>query len=101
MRILSLVEAAKELGTPDLGTFVGGGDWSYPDPVPSYFIPEDSGAKVGLARVIANVFLDRARPSSGLPRLAFGPAPNTWTCLPDTDCRSAKKVCSSRPSAHF
>ena len=44
--------------TPDVLSFFSGGDWQYPDPVPSYFIPKDSSAKVGLARVLANLFLD-------------------------------------------
>jgi hypothetical protein len=59
MQVLSREEAAEVLRTPDIESFVGGVDWQYPDPVPSYFLLEDSGAKVGLARVIANTFLDR------------------------------------------
>jgi hypothetical protein len=59
MKTLSLEEASAVLETPDVGSFVRGVDWQYPDPVPSYILPKDSGAKVGLARVIANTFLDR------------------------------------------
>jgi hypothetical protein len=59
MRILSLEAAADLLGASDMGSFVSEVDWQYPNPVPSYFLPDDSGAKVGLARVIANTFLDR------------------------------------------
>ncbi len=59
MRILSLKDAANVLGTPDVDSFVGGVDWRYPDAVPSYLLPKDSGAKVALARVIANTFLER------------------------------------------
>jgi hypothetical protein len=54
-----LQQAATLLQIPDFESFVGGVDWKYPDPVPSYFLPKDSGAKVWLARVLADAFLDR------------------------------------------
>jgi hypothetical protein len=28
-----------------------GADWQYPDPLPCYFLPKDSGTKVALARM--------------------------------------------------
>ena len=59
MRILSIEEAAKFLGVTDIGSFLVGTDWHYPDPVPSYFLPKESSPKVGLARLIANTFLNR------------------------------------------
>jgi hypothetical protein len=59
MRTLSLEEAATLIKMPDIASFFEGVDWQYPDPVPSYFLPKDSGAKVSLARLIANLFLDR------------------------------------------
>jgi hypothetical protein len=58
MRILTEIEAANALGAPNIGRFFGGVDWQYPDPVPSYFLPKDSGAKVAIARTIANTFLE-------------------------------------------
>jgi hypothetical protein len=58
MRILTQKDAADSLGTPYTASFFQGVDWQYPDPVPSYFLPKDSGAKVCLARIIANTFLD-------------------------------------------
>jgi hypothetical protein len=58
MRILTQNDAAEALGTPDIASFFGGVIWQYPDPVPSYFLPKDSGAKLGVARTIANTFLD-------------------------------------------
>ena len=58
MQILSLEEATNLLKTPDLTSFFEGVDWQYPDPVPAYFLPKDSGPKVGLARIIANIFLE-------------------------------------------
>ena len=58
MKILTPNDAAKVFGTPDVASFFGGICWQYPDPVPSYFLPKDSGAKVGIARTIANTFLD-------------------------------------------
>lgn len=61
MRILSLNEAAEILRISDMGKFFGEVDWRYPDPVPSHFLAADSGAKVGLARVLANLFLDRGK----------------------------------------
>jgi hypothetical protein len=58
MKTLSVKEAAKLYETADLGSFFGGDvDWQYPDPVPSYFLPRDSGQKVALARLLANTFL--------------------------------------------
>jgi len=59
MKIFSVKEAGDVLDAPDLETFFGGVDWQYKDPVPSYFLEEDSGAKVGLARMLANTFLER------------------------------------------
>src|SRR5436305_15165372 len=59
MRTLSLEEAAHVFKTSDLGAFFGSVDWQYSDPVPSYFLPKNSGAKVGLARVVSNILLDR------------------------------------------
>src|ERR1700683_2113071 len=59
MQILSLERAAGFFDTPNLASFFETVNWTYPDPVPSYFLPKDAGAKVGLARVIANTFLDR------------------------------------------
>lgn len=58
MRILTLADTAKVLGTQDIDSFFGGVNWQYPDPMPSYFLPKDSGAKVGISRIIANTFLD-------------------------------------------
>ncbi len=58
MRILTPNDAAKVLDVPDIGAFFGGVNWRYPDPVPAYFLQEDSGVKVGLARIIANTFLE-------------------------------------------
>jgi hypothetical protein len=59
MRVLSIQQAVDALETADLFSFFGGVDWQYPDPLPSYFLPKDSGPKVGLGRVLANTFLDR------------------------------------------
>jgi hypothetical protein len=59
MRILSIEEASRLYKTPDLATFFGDVDWRYPDPVPSYFLPKDSGAKLALARTVARTFLER------------------------------------------
>jgi len=59
MRILSIEEAADVLKTSHPKSFFEDMEWRYPDPVPSYFIPKDSGPKVGLARIIANTYLDR------------------------------------------
>ena len=60
MRILTVEDAAKFLGVQSLASFFSEKtDWQYPDPVPCYYLPKDSGAKVGLARIVANIFLDR------------------------------------------
>jgi hypothetical protein len=59
MRILTVDDAAKFLGVQNLASFFENIGWQYPEPVPSYFLPKDSGAKVGLARIVANTFLDR------------------------------------------
>ena len=72
MQILSLDEAKDVLKTPDLASFFGGVDWQYPDPVPSYFLRGDSGGKVGLARVLANTFLDQG------PSLLWITASGIW-----------------------
>jgi hypothetical protein len=58
MRIVSLEEAASLVGTTDIQSFFECGSWQYPDPVPSYSIPRDSGGKVHMARVIARAFMD-------------------------------------------
>jgi len=58
MKTLTPNDAARLFGTPDVPSFFGGICWQYPDPVPSYFLPEDSGAKVAIARTIATTFLD-------------------------------------------
>lgn len=58
MRIFSEDEAAGLLGVSDLNSFIEQVDWQYPDPVPNYCLPKDSGKKVGLARIISNVLLD-------------------------------------------
>jgi len=59
LRILTPDDAAKVLDVPHIGSFFGGVNWQYPDPMPCYFLPKDSGAKVALARIIANTFLDQ------------------------------------------
>ncbi len=59
MKILPKDDAADLLRVPDIGSFFAGMEWQYPDPVPSYFLPKDSGIKVGIARIVANTFLDR------------------------------------------
>jgi|HubBroStandDraft_1064217.scaffolds.fasta_scaffold119224_2 hypothetical protein len=59
MRALSLDQAKDVFETTDLASHIGGIDWQYPGPVPNYLLPKDSGAKIGLARAIANTFLDR------------------------------------------
>ena len=67
MRILTVDEAAKFMGVggfkvqaqQDLASFFENINWQYPDPVPSYFSPQDSSKKVILARLIANTLLDR------------------------------------------
>src|ERR1700757_2199739 len=58
MRIFTLEEAAKIVQTADLAAFFNGVDWQYPDPVPSYFLPNSPGQRVGLSRIVANTFLD-------------------------------------------
>lgn len=58
MRVLSLDEAAKLLSTSDLREFFEDVSWGYADPVPNYRVPIDSGRKISLARVIANVLLE-------------------------------------------
>ena len=58
MRILSVNEAANLLGASDLTAFIEQVDWKYPDSVPTYMLPKDSGKKVGIARIIANSLLD-------------------------------------------
>jgi hypothetical protein len=58
MRILSYDQATK-IFAGDLGSFFSGVAWQYPDPLPSYFLPGDSGAKVGLSRIIANTLMQR------------------------------------------
>jgi len=59
MRILSIKDAARVVDARDMESFINSVDWQLPDPIPSYFLPKDSGAKVGLARIIGNTFLDR------------------------------------------
>lgn len=59
LRFLTMAEAAALCGVSDLSSFFSDVEWQYPDPLPSYFVPKDSGAKVGLARILANSFLDR------------------------------------------
>jgi hypothetical protein len=59
MRILSEQAAADLFGSSDLAAFFGQVDWQCPDPMPTYFLPKDSGAKVGLARVVSNILLER------------------------------------------
>jgi hypothetical protein len=59
MQKLSVKEAEAILRVEDLGSFFGEVNWQYPDPVPSNFLPVDSGRKVALARIIANTMLDR------------------------------------------
>jgi hypothetical protein len=59
MQTLSVAEAERILRVDDLGRFFADLNWKLADPVPWNFIPVDSGAKVGLARILANTFLDR------------------------------------------
>jgi hypothetical protein len=59
MQTLSIAEAERILNVGDLGSFFGEFNWQLPDPVPSHFLPVDSGRKVAFARIIANTFLDR------------------------------------------
>lgn len=59
MQTLSIEEAEAIFRVEDLGSFFGDVNWRLADPVPSNFIPADSAAKVGLARILANTFLDR------------------------------------------
>lgn len=59
MRTLSLKDAAALVCDVDLQSFFEGGGWLYPDPVPSIFIPADSGAKVRFARIVARTFLEQ------------------------------------------
>ncbi len=59
MRILTPDDFAKVLGVTGLSSFFGGVDWQYPDPVPSFFLPKDSGRKVALSRIIADALLRR------------------------------------------
>lgn len=58
MRILTEFEASQLLGTSDLCSFFEGADWHYPEPVPNYRLPKDSGEKVVLARVISNALVN-------------------------------------------
>jgi hypothetical protein len=58
MQILSNAEAARLLSQTRLAAFFSDVDWPNPDPVPPCFLPKDAGAKVGLARVIGDIFLD-------------------------------------------
>lgn len=58
MKILSPQEAAARVGAADIQSFFERGGWEYPEPVPSFAIPRDSGGKVHLARVIAGAFLE-------------------------------------------
>lgn len=60
MQILSEIEAASQLGIPDLESFFRKVAWQYPDVIPSYRLPKDAGKKVALARVIGNLFLDHS-----------------------------------------
>lgn len=59
MRILSLEEVPLQLETSDISSFFGGVDWQYPDPMPCYFLPKDSGPQVWLAGLIGDTFLNR------------------------------------------
>lgn len=59
MQILTEDEAAVLLNASDLRSFVADVAWQYPDTVPNYRLPKDSGVKVALARLIANFLLDR------------------------------------------
>lgn len=72
MRILTLEEAAKVVQTPDLAAFFNGIDWQYPDPVPSYLLPDPSSQRVGLARIAANTFLDRGSAMLWIARVNRG-----------------------------
>jgi hypothetical protein len=58
MQILTPEETANTLRVPSIESFFGDWDWQYPDPVPSYFLPKDSGAKVALARMLTSTFLE-------------------------------------------
>lgn len=59
MRILSESEAASHLKVPAMHSFCSEGvAWRYPDVIPNYRLPKDSGMKVGLARLIVNLLLD-------------------------------------------
>ena len=58
MRILSCAQAANELGRRSLDEFYVL-PWQYEDPVPSLWIPKDSGAKVALSRCLMSLFLKR------------------------------------------
>ncbi len=58
MRVLTVDEAAKILGVEDLNAFCNI-TWLPEDHVGTFEIPKDSGAKVALARRIANMLLER------------------------------------------
>lgn len=59
MRILSESEAANHLKVPAMHSFYSEEvAWRYPDVIPNYPLPKDSGKKVALARLIVNLLLD-------------------------------------------
>jgi hypothetical protein len=60
MKVLSRIEAEKQLQVSDLCEFFEEINWKHSGPKHNYRIPSDPGEIVGLARVIVNFFLDQA-----------------------------------------
>lgn len=59
LQTLTIGQAETLLKAPSLRSFYESADWRYLAPMPCYQLPVASGQKVGLARIIANVLLDR------------------------------------------
>jgi hypothetical protein len=72
MRTFSVEEAKDFCEGMDPPIFFRSVDWQYPDPVPSYFLPKDSGAKIALSRTIASTFLEQG------PSLLWITDTKTW-----------------------
>lgn len=59
MKIFSPQEAAAEFGFPDIVSFTEAFLWRSSELNQSLYLPADSGAKVGLARIVSSAFLER------------------------------------------
>ena len=79
MDILSLDDATRLTNTRSVADFFDGPQWIYSSEERIYLIPKDSGAKVGLAKTLGNLFATRG------PCLLWINEPHIWASAEQLD----------------